>query len=565
MSAAGETTLRAWLEDRTGLGAAARAVLSRPVPGGPSWLRAPGGALLGLLLLQVVTGTTLAAFYAPTTTTAWESVDHLEARVLLGHLVRGLHAAGASAVVVLLAAHLLAAGWRRAYRAPGEAAWLAGLLLVPVVLGFALTGYLLPWDQRGYWATQVAVGIARSTPVVGPPAATALMGGPAIGTATLTRFFTAHTVVLPATLAALVALHVALARRAAARDGGPSAPWFPGQAARDLALLVGVGLGMAWWAAGEGPGLFAPADPASDFPPRPEWYFAPLRQLLMTVPEPWGSVVVPGAVGLLLAALPWLDPAGRPRTLLARTALAGPPGAALLLGGVALLSDGANEDLHAAHAASRADAALARRLGRDGIPPGGAAELLRLHPPRRGARLFAVHCQGCHALEGKGGGEAPDLTGYLSGGWLQGVIRAPRDPRFYGKTKLDGMEPLPQAAWGELPALAAFVRAQDPEARRRLDPKLVARGEAAYFAQECHACHAVAEGGQSAVGGPSLVGYGTAEWLRAFLEDPAHARFYGEDNDMPAYKGELSPEELDALVAFLRRLDPAAAPPDGGP
>jgi ubiquinol-cytochrome c reductase cytochrome b subunit len=540
------------VEDRTGLHAALRAVLLTPLRGEPGWWRAPGTALLLLLGLQLATGVGLATFYSASTTTAWESVDHIESGVLLGWLLRGLHAAGASAAVILLAVHVVAAGWRRVYRAPGEAAWLATLLLVPLLAGFSLTGYLLPWDQRGYWATQVAVGIARATPLVGSTAATAMQGGPAVGTATLTRFFTAHTVVLPFTLLALLALRAALLRRAAAREPGGQ-PWFPVQAARDLGLFVAVATLMVVWAAREGPGLFAPADPASDFPPRPEWYFAPLRRLLFTVPEPWGSVVVPGLVGAALAALPWLDPAGRPRTALARAVLVVPLAAALALGGGALLADASDEELLAAHEASRADARLARELSRDGVLPGGAGELLRTHPPRRGAKLFEVHCIGCHALDGRGGGDAPILTGYLSERWLREVIRMPRHPDFFGKTKLDGMEPLAKELWGDLSALAAFLRAQDPARRPLLDPALVAKGEAAYTAQECFACHPI-DDPQDVGQAPNLAGYGGAPWLRAFLEAPDHDRFYAEQNEMPAYRDELAPVELDALVAFLRTL-----------
>jgi ubiquinol-cytochrome c reductase cytochrome b subunit len=241
-----------------------------------------------------------------------------------------------------------------------------------------------------------------------------------------------------------------------------------------------------------------------------------------------------------------------------RGLLLGPLAVALLLGGLAWQKDAVDEDYQAAMTRAKVDAELARSLARDGVPPGGAAEQLRLHPPRRGAALFAVHCQGCHALDGKGGGEAPDLTGYLTPAWLQGVIRTPRDPRYFGATKLDDMPPLEREHWSKLPALAAFVRAQDPAMRPRLDPKLVEQGDAAYFELECHGCHPVKPGEVGSA--PNLAGYGTAEWLREFLKAPAADRFYGELNDMPHYEGELAPDELDALVVFLRGRDPAAAP-----
>lgn len=280
------------------------------------------------------------------------------------------------------------------------------------------------------------------------------------------------------------------------------------------------------------------------------------------MPEPWGSVVLPGLLALALLALPWLDPARRPRTTLARGLVLGPLALALVLGLTAWAEDRADAGYQAARAAAAADAALARRLARDGIPPEGAGALLERHPPRLGARLYRTHCLACHRLDGEGGEGAegksvgPELTGYLGRAWLEGVVRAPRDPRFFGRTKIDGMEPLPREHWGDLPALAAFVRAQDPEVRPRLDPALVAAGEEAYYAQECHACHGLEPGELG--GGPNLHGYGTTAWLVDFLRDPGADLFYGADNEMPGYADELTRAELEALAAFLRGLDPAA-------
>jgi mono/diheme cytochrome c family protein len=102
-------------------------------------------------------------------------------------------------------------------------------------------------------------------------------------------------------------------------------------------------------------------------------------------------------------------------------------------------------------------------------------------------------------------------------------------------------------------AIATFVRAQDPEAAQRLDPAVVAAGKAAYLEAECNACHPLTPG--EADLGPNLAGYGTADWLMRFLQDPGHELFYAEDNQMPAYQDELSREELQALVIYLRTLD----------
>jgi ubiquinol-cytochrome c reductase cytochrome b subunit len=513
-----------------------------------------------MICLQFATGLGMTFYYSPSATTAWESVSYIQERVLLGAVLRGLHAFGASAVVILLALHVLSGGLARAYRRPREAAWLSGLVVAPVLLGFALTGYLLPWDQKGYWATQVAVGIARGTPLIGHLAGQVLQGGAEIGTLTLTRFYSLHTILLPATLTALALVHVRLVRRAATATGAaPATPWWPTQAGRDALVVVLVVGAVALLAVFRGAGLEAPADPTSTYPPRPEWYFSPLRQLLKTVPEPWGSLFVPGLVGALLVSLPWLDRAERPRRGVALAVLLVPLAAALTLGLRAYQADAGDLQYQAAREEAEAEAHLARELARGGIPPGGAADLLWLYPPRRGQRLFQVHCEGCHTLDGKGGGDGPDLRGYGTRAWLEGVLRAPRDPRFFGHTKLDGMTPLSGDDLKQAPALVAFLRAQDPALAPKIPAAQVKAGEDAYFALECNGCHGIDPGEVGSA--PNLRGYGSAEWLGAFLRAPGHELFYGEDNDMPAYAKELDADELSAVVTFLRGQDPERAKP----
>ncbi len=549
--------LLAWLEDRTGLGAWVRRWAAVPVPVAGGWRRVTGGLLLLLLLTQVVTGVALAVHYAPGATTAWGSVFFIEERVLLGGLVRGLHALGASAVVAVALLHLLRVGLERRYLPPRDALWLLGLLAAPLLAAFALTGYLLPWDQRGYWATQVAVGIARGTPVVGEAAARALQGGVELGTLTLTRFYALHVVVLPATLALVVLLALRLWRRsaeAAARGGGAGdhRPYWPGQAARDVACWAAVLAGLLALAATVGAGLEAPADPDSDFPPRPEWYFAPLRELLKSVPEPWGSVVLPGAILALLAALPWLDRGRADRRWVSRVTLGVPFAAWALLLANSALTDLGDRDYQERREAAGVDAALARRLARGGIPPEGAADMLRRHPPRLGRHLFELHCRRCHPLEGSGGEEAPDLTGYLTREWLAGVVRDPQSPRFFGNTDLDTMGPLLPEGEGDLPAIVDYLISLDASQAERVRPELAAAGRAAFVRQECNACHPT-EAGEADLG-PNLHDYGSEAWLIDFLRDPGQPHFYAEDNTMPGYADELDDEELRALAVFLREL-----------
>src|SRR5262249_33157335 len=202
-----------WLDARTGYRAGLRRLLDEPVPGNVNWWFTLGSALLFLLSLQVVSGATLALYYAPTPTQAYDSVRFITDRLVFGRVLRGLHFFGASFIVVFAVLHLLRVLFFGAYKPPREVTWMTGVVLLLIVLGFGLTGYLLPWDQRAYWATVVAINISKLTPVDGEFVAGLLRGGPDIGALTLTRWYAIHVLVLPPALAGLVILHLFLMRR----------------------------------------------------------------------------------------------------------------------------------------------------------------------------------------------------------------------------------------------------------------------------------------------------------------------------------------------------------------
>ncbi|MBP6526211.1 MAG: cytochrome b N-terminal domain-containing protein, partial [Dermatophilaceae bacterium] len=177
-----------WFEARTGLGAAIAKALDEPVPGGARWQYVFGSVLTFLFMQQVVLGILLAFYYSPSASDAWASTAYLNDQVSAGWFLRGLHHHGSSAMVVVVVLHLLQVVWAGAYRAPREVNWWTGLAMGGLVLAFALTGYLLPWDQKGYWATQVAQGIMGSVPG-GEPLQQVVQGGPEYGNLTITRFF----------------------------------------------------------------------------------------------------------------------------------------------------------------------------------------------------------------------------------------------------------------------------------------------------------------------------------------------------------------------------------------
>ena len=309
-------SVAAWLDDRTGWRRLRRHLLEEPLPPGTGWWFTLGSLLLFGLTVQFVTGILLALYYAPTPDHAWDSVRFVTTDVRAGSFLRGLHHWGASLVVVAAALHLIRVVFFGSYKKPREMNWLIGLALLLVILAFGLTGYLLPWDQRAYWATVVTINIAKLTPVFGEAVAWMLQGGAEVGALTLTRWYAVHVVVLPIALAGLVTAHLYLLRRHGISGPvrpkpGPARMFFPYQAARDLTISIAAGVLLAVLAWRGAPALESPADPtSSDYIPRPEWYFLGLFQLLKYFPGKWevvGALLVPGLAAAFLALLPWLD------------------------------------------------------------------------------------------------------------------------------------------------------------------------------------------------------------------------------------------------------------------
>jgi ubiquinol-cytochrome c reductase cytochrome b subunit len=251
--------------------------------------------------------------YAPSAQTAWASVHYISYSLSGGWLVRGLHHFGSQAMVVLAALHLGQVALFGAYKKPREINWWFGLMLLGITLGFSLTGYLLPWDQRGYWATKVATNIAGTVPVAGSFVQALLQGGTQYGSLTLTRFYSAHVGLFPAALVVLLVGHLALFRKhgvtpAARADLTKVDAFYPKQVLYDL--VAGLVVLFVLTLREHGAPLDAPADPASDYPARPEWYFLSFFQLLKYFEGPLeviGTLVIPGAFAAYLFALPFLD------------------------------------------------------------------------------------------------------------------------------------------------------------------------------------------------------------------------------------------------------------------
>jgi len=202
-----------WIEERLGLRPVASRVLDHDVPQHITWWHCFGGLTFFTFMLQVVTGIFLAFFYVPTPDHAHDSVQYLQTDIPFGSIVRNLHRWGAYAMVVLVVAHMLRVFVQGAYRRPREMNWVIGVVALLMVFSFGFTGYLLPWDQKAYWATNVGINIAGSVPFIGPFIASFLRGGPQLGALTLSRFFALHVFVLPLVLMVLLAMHFGMVRK----------------------------------------------------------------------------------------------------------------------------------------------------------------------------------------------------------------------------------------------------------------------------------------------------------------------------------------------------------------
>ena len=116
-------------------------------------------------------------------------------------------------ISVQIVLHMARVFWTGSYRAPRELNWMVGVIMLLIILAFSLTGYLLPWDTKAYWATSVTIKIAASAPLLGPLTESVLQGGPTLGPNTLQRFFTVHVFVLPALIVLLMYVHFRLIRK----------------------------------------------------------------------------------------------------------------------------------------------------------------------------------------------------------------------------------------------------------------------------------------------------------------------------------------------------------------
>ena len=274
-----------------------------------------GGMTLYLFIVQVITGILLLLYYKPTAEAAYESVQYIMTEVPFGWLVRSIHSYAANLFIGCVFVHMFSVFIMKAYRKPREFTWISGALLLFLAMGFGFSGYLLPWNQLAYLATNVGTSFATMVPFAGQWILEFLRGGKEVTGATLTRFFGFHVAVLPGLTTTLLAIHLLFVQRqgmsvpiviedeiSSKKAERREIPFVPNFLYRDIlgwTLALGLIILLATlfpWEVGDKADILKPA-PAHI---RPEWYFVFMYQSLKYVPK------VVGVFGFAIAGMIWV-------------------------------------------------------------------------------------------------------------------------------------------------------------------------------------------------------------------------------------------------------------------
>jgi ubiquinol-cytochrome c reductase cytochrome b subunit len=588
-----------WIDSRTGCKRLLHEALYENVPGGSRWRYVWGSTLTFAFAVQVITGIFLWMAYSPSSQTAWESVYYIQNEMWGGWLLRGIHHFTAQAMTVLLVFHLMQVVIDGAYKAPREINFFFGLILLVLVLGLSLTGYLLPWDQKGYWATKVATNIMAITPFVGPALQKLVIGGADYGHHTLTRFFALHAGVLPGLVIFFVAGHIYLFRKhgltAKEPKTRPDCAFWPDQVLKDVVACLAVLAVVVFFIVkprlfGEGAlgaDLGSPADPSEPYSAaRPEWYFLFLFQFLKAEwliklfghnGELVGAIIIPSLVVLVLFAMPFIGKwrlGHRFNIGFLSVILAG----AALLTYQAIKEDQNKPEYMASVKQAARDSERIKQLAREqGIPVTGAVSLLRNDALTQGPKLFARSCASCHRYDGhnalgesvKDPQSAADLKSFASREWIAGILHPDKiaSSNYFGGTKFsngkmvkfvkkDAAEFTQDQAKQIAAALSAEAQLPAQADADKRDTALIEAGRQFMTSEtaRCTECHQFRKKDEEATA-PDLTGYGSREWLIAIISSPKHERFYGSKNDrMPAFGEEkiLDDHAIGLLADWLR-------------
>jgi len=413
----------AWLEHRLGLIKPLTEAAEHPTPANnASWWYVFGSAATVLLILQVMTGILLALVYSPSANEAWSSLNVLNHNIALGWYLRALHGWGSDFMIAIVLIHMVQVFLFGSYKFPRELTWIVGVLLLLLTLGMAFTGQVMRFDQDAYWGLGIGASIASRVPYIGASLVHLTLGGPIIGGATLSRFFTLHVFVIPGLLLAGVGVHVWMVLRHGVSDWPmpgrlvrkstyereyheltekTGIPFVPDAAWKDAvfaaAILFAV-MACAFFFGPFGPG--GPPDPTIiQTAPKPDfaflWIYAVLAFLPPSLETPVLMVApVLGIAGLLL--LPLLAGEGerhwarRPVAVLMVSVIAVTLGIFTRLGAYTPWSP------------------IMNAWTSDPIPPKYLHDRTPLE--REGAIVLQdKQCRNCHALDGVGGLRGPTL------------------------------------------------------------------------------------------------------------------------------------------------------------
>ncbi len=542
-----------WVEERLGLKKPWGWFLDRKVPR-TGWLYTLGSATMVVFVIQVLTGIFLMFNYSPSPDHAYDSISYIMTNVTFGALIRSIHFYAASAMVILIILHLARVFFMAAYKYPRELTWVVGVGLLLLVLGSSFTGYLLPWDQRAYWATNVASGIAGEVPFIGHWVQSLLIGGAQIGTVTLTRFFTFHVIVIPALTAMLIGVHLFMVVRQgisaspgkmkgemlpgqpvkeayekqyeASKKDGES--FFPGTVSKDAimaVIVVGIIMVLAIFFPHTSQ---APADPTSTtYNPRPEWYFLFFFEFLKLFPgslEPVAAVLVPALAFLVLLGVPFLSRGFRREWSKRRVSLA--IGAVVVVGLLGFELAGAMS-----------------------APARQASELTAVQI--EGQRVYKeVNCGYCHTINGIGGAVGPDLSNIASTLTPDQIMAYLSNPDSMVPNTL---HPKLQFTPEELNGLTAYLSTLGA-------PVSYSDQAPALYEKNCSACHMV--NGKGGTIGPDLTDVGSRHpvtFIESFISNPESVV---SGATMPAFKDKLTADQINDIASYLYSLKngPTATP-----